>query len=120
MYVLLRSSIMGVNIKVKIWFFDVHLVMKLVVVTKMLQEALLASWNLSSAHWLHHLMNVKKANFYSYKVTKQIMFISNTNFCLFSQKKKQKNFFPIDPNGLADCFCEVKLISNCACMLETQ
>ena len=39
--------------------------MKPVVVAKILQEALRASWNFSSAHWLHHLMNVKKSNFNS-------------------------------------------------------
>ena len=47
---------------IKIWFFDV---MKPGVVSKILQEALRASCNFSSAHWLHHPMNVKKSNFYS-------------------------------------------------------
>ena len=37
--------------------------MKPVVVAKILQEVLHASWNISSAHWLHHMMNVKKSNF---------------------------------------------------------
>ena len=36
--------------------------MKPVVVAKILQEALRASWNSSSAHWLHHPMNVKNLN----------------------------------------------------------
>ena len=51
----------NVSIKVKIWFFDVHPVMKPVVVAKILQETLRASWNFSSTHWLHHPMNVKKS-----------------------------------------------------------
>ena len=50
--------------RVKIWFFDVHR-MKPVVVTKILQEALCASWNFSSAHWLSHPIFVKKSNFNS-------------------------------------------------------
>ena len=33
--------------------------MEPVVIAKILQEALRASWNFSSAHWLHHPMNVK-------------------------------------------------------------
>ena len=37
--------------------------MKPEVVDKILQEALRASWNFSSAYWLHHPMNVKKSNF---------------------------------------------------------
>ena len=37
--------------------------MKLVVVAKILQEVLQASWNFSSNHYLHHPMNVKKLNF---------------------------------------------------------
>ena len=55
----------SVNIKVKIWFFDVHRVMKPVVVAKILQEA----WNFSSAHWLHYPMNVKKNQFLILKTT---------------------------------------------------
>ena len=34
--------------------------MKPVFVAKILQEALRASWNFGSSHWLHHPMNVKK------------------------------------------------------------
>ena len=34
--------------------------MKPVVVAKILQGALCASWDFSSAHWLHHPINVKK------------------------------------------------------------
>ena len=52
----------SVNIKVKIWLVDVHWVMKPEVVSKILHEALRTSWNFSSAHWLHHPMNVKKSN----------------------------------------------------------
>ena len=40
--------------------------MKLVVVSKILQEVLHASWNFRSAHKLHHPMKVKKSNFNSY------------------------------------------------------
>ena len=37
--------------------------MKPVVVAKILQEAFRASRNFSSAHWIHHPMNVRKSNF---------------------------------------------------------
>ena len=47
-------------LRVKIRFFDLHRVMKPVVLAKILQEALCASWNFSFTHWLHHLMNIKK------------------------------------------------------------
>ena len=43
--------------------------MKPVVVAKILQEALRVLWNFSSAHWLHHPMNVKKSNFNFYIYT---------------------------------------------------
>ena len=45
--------------------WNVHQVMKLVVIAKILQEMLRASWNFSSAHLLHDPMNVKKSNFNS-------------------------------------------------------
>ena len=35
------------------------------VVAKILQESLSASWNFSSAHWLHHPLTVKISNFNS-------------------------------------------------------
>ena len=47
--------------------------MEPVVVAKILQEALRASWNFSSAHWLHHPMNVTK--------TILILKISTANIC---------------------------------------
>ena len=46
-----------INIRIEILFFNLHHVMKTVVVTKG------ASWNFSSTHCLHHIMKVEKLNF---------------------------------------------------------
>ena len=43
--------------------------MKPVVVAKIQQEALRASWNFADDHWLHHPMNVKETKFNSYIYT---------------------------------------------------
>ena len=39
--------------------------MKPEVVAKILEEMLHSSWNFSSAHWFHHMMNTEKSNFNS-------------------------------------------------------
>ena len=48
------------NIRSESLFFNLHDVMKTVVVAKILHEALSASWNFNSAHCLHHIMKLEK------------------------------------------------------------
>ena len=52
-------SLICVNIKTESLFFNLHDVMKTVVIAKILHEALHTSWNFSSAHCLHHIMKVE-------------------------------------------------------------
>ena len=52
-------------LRIKIWFFDVHPVMKPVGGAKIPWSAK-RFLNFSDDHWLHHSMNVKKSNFNSY------------------------------------------------------
>ena len=54
----------SVNIKVESLFFNLHDVMRTVVVAKILHEAG-ASWNYNSAQCLHHIMKVEKLTFNS-------------------------------------------------------
>ena len=48
------------GIKIESLFFNLHDVMKTVVIAKILHEAQRASWNFSSTHCLHHIIKVKK------------------------------------------------------------
>ena len=54
------------HLKIKIWFVDVHRVMKLVDGIKIPWSVKHFLLNFSDDHWIHHPMNVKKSNFNSY------------------------------------------------------
>ena len=55
-----QSKIKSVNMKIESLFFDLHVVMKTVVVSKILHDVLRTSWNFISDHCLHHIMKVEK------------------------------------------------------------